>query len=76
MIVHRTRRDVAKCRNKYGKAWEKYEREVPYLYIPVRGVSPSDLTIGWNVWQLTRFLVRLLTLLKLLYGTVSRCVIV
>ncbi|KEZ43431.1 Delta(24(24(1)))-sterol reductase [Scedosporium apiospermum] len=34
MIAHRTRRDVKKCRNKYGKAWEQYEKEVPYLFIP------------------------------------------
>jgi Delta24(24(1))-sterol reductase len=35
MILHRTRRDVNKCRNKYGEAWEKYEKAVPYLYVPV-----------------------------------------
>lgn len=38
MIAHRTVRDVAKCRQKYGAAWEEYERRVPYLFIPV-GVS-------------------------------------
>lgn len=36
MIIHRTLRDVAKCRNKYGEAWKQYEQAVPYLYIPVR----------------------------------------
>lgn len=40
MIAHRTRRDIIKCRNKYGKAWEQYEREVPYLFIPVSS-APS-----------------------------------
>lgn len=35
MIIHRTQRDVARCRRKYGKAWERYEKEVPYLFIPV-----------------------------------------
>ncbi|KAH8669138.1 c-24(28) sterol reductase [Xylariales sp. PMI_506] len=35
MIIHRTKRDIEKCRNKYGKAWEQYEKEVPYLFIPV-----------------------------------------
>ncbi|KAH8803612.1 c-24(28) sterol reductase [Xylogone sp. PMI_703] len=34
MIVHRTRRDVMKCRRRYGDAWKQYEKEVPYLYIP------------------------------------------
>ncbi|KAF9872457.1 hypothetical protein CkaCkLH20_09954 [Colletotrichum karsti] len=35
MIIHRTRRDVGRCRRKYGKAWKEYERQVPYLFIPV-----------------------------------------
>ena len=35
MIIHRTQRDVARCRRKYGKAWEQYEKQVPYLFIPV-----------------------------------------
>ncbi|KAH6658264.1 C-24(28) sterol reductase [Truncatella angustata] len=34
MILHRTRRDIHKCRNKYGEAWKQYERAVPYLYVP------------------------------------------
>ena len=42
MIIHRTIRDVKRCRKKYGKAWEEYERQVPYLFIPVsRCPSPS-----------------------------------
>ena len=35
MIIHRTIRDVQRCRRKYGKAWEEYERLVPWLFIPV-----------------------------------------
>jgi hypothetical protein len=35
MIIHRAIRDIQKCRAKYGKAWEEYERLVPYLFIPV-----------------------------------------
>lgn len=35
MIIHRADRDIARCRRKYGKAWERYEKEVPYLFIPV-----------------------------------------
>ena len=39
MIIHRAMRDIERCREKYGKAWEEYEREVPYLFIPVCGES-------------------------------------
>ena len=39
MIVHRAIRDIQRCRKKYGKAWEQYEREVPYLFIPVSSFS-------------------------------------
>lgn len=35
MIIHRTNRDINRCRRKYGEAWKRYEREVPYLFIPV-----------------------------------------
>lgn len=35
MIAHRAMRDIEKCRAKYGDAWEEYERQVPYLFIPV-----------------------------------------
>lgn len=35
MIIHRTNRDITRCRRKYGEAWKRYEREVPYLFIPV-----------------------------------------
>ena len=35
MIIHRAHRDIAKCRRKYGDAWNQYEKEVPYLFIPV-----------------------------------------
>lgn len=34
LLVHRQTRDEAKCREKYGDAWEKYEKEVPYKIIP------------------------------------------
>ncbi|KAL4956403.1 ergosterol biosynthesis ERG4/ERG24 family-domain-containing protein [Aspergillus filifer] len=36
MISHRALRDIQRCRNKYGEAWAEYERQVPYLFIPVR----------------------------------------
>jgi len=35
MILHRAYRDIQKCKEKYGEAWAEYERQVPYLFIPV-----------------------------------------
>lgn len=35
MIIHRARRDIMRCRERYGEAWMEYERRVPYLFIPV-----------------------------------------
>lgn len=35
MILHRAYRDIQKCSAKYGDAWKEYERQVPYLFIPV-----------------------------------------
>lgn len=35
MIAHRAARDIHRCRNKYGEHWLEYERQVPYLFIPV-----------------------------------------
>ncbi|PYH49583.1 c-24(28) sterol reductase [Aspergillus saccharolyticus JOP 1030-1] len=34
MIIHRARRDIERCRERYGEAWREYERRVPYLFIP------------------------------------------
>lgn len=34
LLVHRQTRDEAKCRAKYGKAWEEYEKQVPYKIVP------------------------------------------
>ncbi|RMZ75412.1 hypothetical protein DV738_g5502, partial [Chaetothyriales sp. CBS 135597] len=41
MILHRASRDIERCRKKYGKAWEEYERQVPYLFIPLRQIAPK-----------------------------------
>lgn len=42
MISHRALRDIQRCRTKYGETWLEYERQVPYLFIPV---SNSTLNI-------------------------------
>ncbi|XP_044925455.1 delta(14)-sterol reductase LBR isoform X2 [Mustela putorius furo] len=34
LLVHREARDERHCRRKYGLAWEKYRRHVPYRIIP------------------------------------------
>ncbi|KAL1643066.1 C-24(28) sterol reductase [Diplodia intermedia] len=34
MIIHRAKRDIERCRERYGEAWKEYERRVPYLFIP------------------------------------------
>ena len=46
MIVHRARRDIEKCRRKYGDAWVEYEKAVPYLFIPVSFLLPY-LRLSW-----------------------------
>lgn len=40
MAIHRAERDSRRCREKYGEAWAQYERQVPYLYIPVSSAEP------------------------------------
>lgn len=35
MIAHRARRDITRCKEKYGDAWKEYEKKCPYLFIPV-----------------------------------------
>jgi len=34
MIIHRTMRDEARCREKYGPTWEKYLKIVPWRFVP------------------------------------------
>ncbi len=33
-LLHRTRRDMARCKGKYGADWDRYTEAVPYRYIP------------------------------------------
>ena len=47
MIIHRAVRDVQRCRIKYGEAWREYERQVPYLFIPVSQVTPRESSNNW-----------------------------
>jgi delta24(24(1))-sterol reductase len=35
MIVHRTYRDIERCKIKYKESWDEYTKLVPYLFIPV-----------------------------------------
>jgi len=34
LLIHRDRRDEAKCRSKYGKDWDRYTKIVPWRIIP------------------------------------------
>ncbi|ORZ09233.1 ergosterol biosynthesis ERG4/ERG24 [Absidia repens] len=34
LLIHRERRDDAKCRDKYGKDWDRYCEKVPYRIVP------------------------------------------
>lgn len=51
MMAHRVKRDIDRSRRKYGEAYKRYEKEVPYLFIPVLHTEPSrsclEILIHW-----------------------------
>lgn len=49
MIIHRTNRDINRCRRKYGEAWKRYEKQVPYLFIPVsfQMITKTGFSADW-----------------------------
>lgn len=49
MIIHRATRDIQRCRKLYGEAWKEYERQVPYLFIPV-GLSSTRPSKDWQLF--------------------------
>jgi delta24(24(1))-sterol reductase len=53
MIAHRAWRDIQRCREKYGEAWREYERQVPYLFIPVSRDAPRCRDATWRNVSLT-----------------------
>ena len=34
MILHRAHRDIERCKRKYGADWDRYTKEVPYIFVP------------------------------------------
>lgn len=52
MIGHRAIRDITRCRKNYGNAWKEYEKQVPYLFIPVSLQSISQFEGGLTNWLL------------------------
>lgn len=48
MITHRAMRDISKCRIKYGETWKEYEKQVPYLFIPVSHFTATFFQAVWG----------------------------
>ncbi|KAG8526314.1 uncharacterized protein KY384_000307 [Bacidia gigantensis] len=56
MIIHRAIRDQQKCRRQYGSAWDEYEKQVPYWFIPINAllITRELVELGANekAWPL------------------------
>lgn len=50
MIGHRAIRDITRCRKNYGNAWKEYEKQVPYLFIPVSLQRISQIEGSLTNW--------------------------
>lgn len=46
LLVHREARDERQCRKKYGLAWDKYCKVVPYRIFPKVYWEPTDRHVG------------------------------
>lgn len=78
MIIHRAQRDIARCRRKYGDAWTQYEKEVPYLFIPVGHSTMLALrtrTDSSEVYHLRR-LSRMVSMRSVQMTRSSECLVV
>jgi protein-S-isoprenylcysteine O-methyltransferase Ste14 len=45
MILHRARRDEARCRAKYGADWTRYCAIVPHRFLPAAGRPRAQAAI-------------------------------
>ncbi|KAH3667477.1 hypothetical protein OGAPHI_003126 [Ogataea philodendri] len=45
LLLHRQQRDEHKCRTKYGKYWEQYEKLVPYKIIPTKNKNSDTIVL-------------------------------
>lgn len=69
MIMHRAIRDNARCRDRYGKAWEEYTKRVPYIFIPVGHY------LGYNSYYIALMIHRALSKLVALGYLIRRLVL-
>lgn len=56
MISHRALRDIQRCRIKYGETWTEYEKQVPYLFIPVSFLLPMLASLSLTDYGAVRLL--------------------
>jgi len=56
MMAHRVKRDIDRSRRKYGEAYKRYEKEAPYLFIPVRYPELNISCLSISTHRLTNVL--------------------